>query len=246
VARQRPYIQLMVDQTVILACLLGCACSDSEASHNTLQVTATNAQRAEPGVPSLAVARAGLPKVVVLGDSIALGRFLSEQQAFPRVLEQQLRALGRSVVLVNAGALEDTTADGLRRIDGLLREQPKVVLVALGENDKSQGVPVREVEASLRGILSKVKAAGAQALLLGVSSEPDRVGASAAERAYAQELAALYPRLAQELSVRFVPYLQGVAGRRELTLPDGVHPTPEGHERIAGHLLDPLRLLLSQ
>jgi acyl-CoA thioesterase I len=234
---------LTVTQTVILACLLSGACTDTETSRNTLQVAASNAQTAEPGVPDLAVKRAGLPKVAVLGDSIGAGQFLSEQQAFPTVVERELRALGKNVVLINASVRDDTTADGLRRIDWVLRQDPKVVVVELGENDKRQAVPVREVEVNLRAILGKVKGAGAQALLLGVSSEPDR---HAGDVAYARELAAIYPRIAAELSVSFVPFLQGVAGRRELTLPDGVHPTPEGHERIAGHLIDPLRLLLSK
>lgn len=241
--RQKHNNLLIVTQTVILACLLSGACSDTETSRNTLQIEATNAQATEPGVPDLAVKRAGLPKVAVLGDSIGAGKFLSEQQAFPSVVERELRALGKNVVLINASVRDDTTADGLRRIDWLLRQEPKVVLVELGENDKSQAVPVREVEANLRAILTKVKAGGAQALLLGVSNEPDR---NAGDGAYARELAAIYPRIAGELSVTFVPFLQGVAGRRELTLPDGVHPTPEGHARIAGHLLDPLRLLLSK
>jgi acyl-CoA thioesterase-1 len=243
VARQIHNKPLNLTQTVILACLLSGACSDTETPHNTLQVEATNAQTAEPGVPDLAVKRAGLPKVAVLGDSIGAGQFLSEQQAFPSVVERELRARGKNVVLINASVRDDTTADGLRRIDWLLRQKPNIVVVELGENDKSQAVPVREVEGNLRAILTKVKAAGVHVLLLGASSEPDR---NAGDVAYAHELAAIYPRIAAELSVSFVPFLQGVAGRRELTLPDGVHPTPEGHERIAGHLLDPLRLLLSK
>lgn len=242
-ARQKHKRLLTVTQTVILACLLSGACTDTETSRNTLQIEANNAQTAEPGVPDLVVKRAGLPKVAVLGDSIGAGQFLSEQQAFPSVVERELRALGKNVVLINASVRDDTTADGLRRIDWLLQQAPKIVVVELGENDKAQAVPLREVEANLRAILSKVQGTGAQALLLGVSSEPDR---NAGDVTYARELAAIYPRIAAELSVSFVPFLQGVAGRRELTLPDGVHPTPEGHERIAGHLIDPLRLLLSK
>jgi acyl-CoA thioesterase I len=162
------------------------------------------------------------------------------------VVERELRARGSHFVLFNASVIGDTTQDGLRRIDGLLRQKPKVVVVELGENDKSQAVPATEVEANLRAILGKVKAADAQALLLGVSSEPDRSAERVTGAAYARELAAIYPRIAAELSVPFVPFMQGVAGRRELTLPDGVHPTPEGHQRIASHLLEPLRALLSE
>ena len=241
-ARQTLDSPITILPTVILACLLYSACSDAETSRHTLQVAASNTQTAEPNLPSLAVARAGVPKVVFLGDSIAAGRFLSEQQAFPSVVQRRMT----NIAVVNVSVPGDTTADGLRRIDWLLRQEPAVVVVELGENDKSEAVPVREVEANLRALLTKIKAAGAKALLLGVSGEPDRNMERTAALAYARELAAVYPRLAAELSVTFVPYLQGVAGRRELTLPDGVHPTPEGHERMAGHLLEPLRTLLTK
>lgn len=228
----------------MLACPLYGACTDSETSHSALQVAASNTQSSEPSVPNLAVKQVGLPKIAFLGDSIAAGQYLSEQQAFPSVLERELRARGSNFVLVNASVKGDTTEDGLRRIDSLLSQKPKVVVVQLGENDKSQAVPATVVETNLRAILSKVKAADAQALLLGVSSERDRNAERASGAAYARELAAIYPRIAAELSVPFVPFMQGVAGRRELTLPDGVHPTPEGHQRIASHLLEPLRALL--
>ena len=246
VARQWLNSRLTVLLTVILACPLYGACADPETSRNALQVRASNEQTSEPSVPSLAVKQAGLPKVAFLGDSIAAGQFLSEQQAFPSVLERQLRGRGNHVLVLNASVRDDTTADGLRRIDWLLRQEPAIVVVELGENDKSRAVRVHEVEANLRAILTKIKAAGVGALLLGVSSEPDGNAERTAALAYARELAAVYPRLAAELSVTFVPFLQGVAGRRELTLSDGVHPTPEGHERIAGHLLEPLRTLLTK
>jgi acyl-CoA thioesterase-1 len=231
-----------------MACPLFGACSDSEPSRKTLQVTASNTQTSEPivAIPNFAVEQAGLPKIAILGDSIAAGQYLSEQQAFPSVVERELRARGKNFVLLNASVSGDTTADGLRRIDALLSQKPKIVVVELGENDKSQAVPVTAVEANLRAILGKIEAADAQALLLGVSSERDRNAERTTGATYARELAAMYPRIADELSVPCVPYMEGVAGRRELTLPDGVHPTPEGHQRIASHLIEPLRTLLGE
>lgn len=238
--------RLTVIWTVILACRLCSACTGSDTSRDALQIAASNEQTAEPSIPSVAVKPSGLPKLAFFGDSIAAGQFLSEQQAFPNVLERQLRAHGKNVTVINASVRDDTTADGLRRIDALLREEPTIVVVELGENDKRQAVPVRQVETNLRAILTKIKAAGAGVLLLGVSNEPDRNAERTTAVAYARELADVYPRIAAELSVTFVPFMQGVAGHRELTLPDGVHPTPEGHQRIAGHLLVPLRSLLAK
>lgn len=232
----------MIARPVILGCLLYGACSNAESSSLALQVAANNAQTAEPNIPSVAAKRADLPTVLILGDNIGAGQYLSEQQAFPSVLERELR--GRAVV-INASQREDATADGLRRLDALLGLRPDVVVVELGEQDKRLAVPVREVEANLRTILTKVQAAGAKALLLAVSNEPDRQAERALGSAYARELAAVYERVGAELAVPVVSFLQGVAGRRELTLPDGVHPTPEGHVRIAGNLLEPVRRLVA-
>jgi acyl-CoA thioesterase I len=221
--------------------LVGVACTDAETSQSALQVAAPNTPAAEPSVPNVVPKQAGQPIVAFLGDSIAAGQYLTSEQAFPSVLERQLRTF----VLLDASERSDTTADGLRRLPEVLRRKPKIVVVALGENDKSQAVSVRDVEANLREILVQVHAADAQALLLGVSSEPDRNAERTSGASYARELAAMFPRVAAELDVPFVPFLQGVAGRRELTLPDGVHPTPEGHQRIAGHVIGPLRALLA-
>lgn len=140
-ARQKPNNLLTVLWTVTLACPLYSACSDSETSRNALQVAASNKQSDEPNVPNVAVQRTGAPKVAFLGDSIASGQFLSEQQAFPSVVQRRLT----NISVVNVSVPTDTTADGLRRIDWLIRQQPAVVVVALGENDKRQAVPVGEV-----------------------------------------------------------------------------------------------------
>ena len=51
---------------------------------------------------------------------------------------------------------------------------------------------------------------------------------------YALEFKALFRALADELDVAFIPFLlQGVLGRRELNLPDGVHPNAAGQHVVA-------------
>jgi acyl-CoA thioesterase-1 len=239
--------------SVKLACLivlLSSACSEPspfETSSHALQVAAPNAEATEPTLPAITLSRAGLLKVVFLGDSIAAGQYLTEPQAFPSVVERRLRASGVNFALINASVSTDTTQDGLRRVDWILKQQPEVVVIELGENDKKQALPVSEVEANLRAILTKVKAAHATPLLLGMTGEPEHAPDRASALAYARDFEAMYPRLAAELDVPFVPrFMQGVAGRRELTLPDRIHPTPEGHERVASNIVEPLRALLTE
>jgi acyl-CoA thioesterase-1 len=51
---------------------------------------------------------------------------------------------------------------------------------------------------------------------------------------YAQEFSALFPELARTTGALLIPFLlEGVGGVPELNLPDGIHPTAKGHERVA-------------
>lgn len=216
--------------------LAGCRAStrESPANYAAPERTQTDTQASPP-------AHAKLPKVAFLGDSIAAGLHLAADQAFPAVLHTQLAASGNAFELMNGGVSGDTTAGGLRRVDWLLKQAPKVVVIELGANDGMRGVPVAEVEKNLRAIIVKVQAAGATPLLLGMLIPPN-YGPE-----YVNAFEAMYPRLAQELHVAFVPsFMEGVAGVAALNLEDGIHPTPEGHVQLATKVAEPLRKLLTQ
>jgi acyl-CoA thioesterase-1 len=235
--------------TLLLTSLVACSeAVGSETETRALQVEAPSAQAAESTLPTIIMpAEDGQPKVAFLGDSLAGGQYLAEQQGFPFVVQRRLRAGGANFTLINASVNGDTTEAALRRVDWLLKQEPNVVVIELGQNDKDQGLPAAAVERNLRAIIAKVRAAQAQPLLLGLSFVPDAHSERARALAYARELEAVYPRIATELNVPFVPhFMRGVMGRRELTLPDGVHPTPEGHERLASNILEPLRRLLAE
>ena len=167
------------------------------------------------------------PVVVFLGDSLTAGLGLDENQAYPALLEQALREEGTPVRVINAGVSGDTTAGGLSRLPWLLKQRPDVVVVALGGNDGLRALPLSEVETNLREIIRRSKAAGARVLLLGMKIPPNY-------GPYADDFAALYPRLAKELDVPLVPFLLlGVGGVRSLNQADGIHPTAKGQEVLA-------------
>ena len=199
------------------------------------------AVQTEPSAVLAPQPKLGLPKVAFLGDSVAAGLHLAAEQAFPAVIQRQLAANGVAFTLVNAGMSGDTTSGGLARVDWLLKQAPRVVVIELGANDGMRGVPVATAEANLRAIIGKVQAAGAKVLLLGVRLPPS-YGSD-----YVSDFDGLYPRIAKDLDVAFVPFfMRGVAGRSELNLPDGIHPTPEGHERIASNVAGALQTLLGE
>jgi acyl-CoA thioesterase-1 len=181
----------------------------------------------------------GPVRVVVLGDSLAAGLSLEEEQAFPALVETALVEQGLEVEVVNAGVSGDTSAGGLRRLDWMLRQNPDIVVVELGANDGLRGLPVEETESNLRGIIQRSQQAGARVLLTGMQI-PSNYGPE-----YTEGFTAVYPRLAEELDVALMPFLlDGVALDPDLNLPDRIHPNPAGHRIIAQNLLPYLEPLV--
>jgi acyl-CoA thioesterase-1 len=199
--------------------------------------TACSDRGGDPGsappaaAPATSVASAPSPAnplLVVLGDSIAAGYGLAQEDAFPALIAAELEVRGRPVRVVNAGVSGDTTAGGLARLDWLLRQRPDVLLVELGGNDGLRGLPLAATEENLRRIVAAARGAGAEVILAGMRLPPN-LGPE-----YTAAFAAIYPRLAADYEVALIPFLlEGVGGVPLLNLPDGIHPTPEGHRRIA-------------
>ena len=182
----------------------------------------------------------GSPIVAFLGDSLAAGLHLPPDRAFPAAIQRQLAAQGLFFELRNAGISGDTSAGGLARLDWQLRQKPDVLVVELGANDGLRGMRVSASEQNLREILSRTLEAGVRPLLLGMRVPPSL------SQDYAEEFASMYPKLAEEFEVPCVPFfIEGVGGVPELNLPDGLHPTPEGHERIARNVAPALTEILT-
>lgn len=192
-----------------------------------------------PGQPSAGpsrspadASRAGLPLVLFLGDSITAGYGLAGGDAFPALVEEALEERGRPARVINAGVSGDTTSGGLSRLDWLLEQDPDVVLVELGANDGLRGLPLELIEENLRRIVTRCRASGARAILAGMRVPPS-YGPD-----YSEGFHALYARLAEDMNVPLIPFiLEDVAGRPALNLPDGIHPTAEGHEILAETVL---------
>lgn len=175
------------------------------------------------------------PLVVFLGDSLTAGLGLGEGEAYPALVGELLAARGIAARVVNAGVSGDTTAGGLARLDWLLAQRPALLLVALGANDGLRGQPLAAIEANLRAIVERSRAAGVPVLLAGMQMPPN-YGPE-----YTRGFRELYPRLARELAVPIIPFLlDGVAAVPELNQADGIHPTAKGHRRMAELVVDPV------
>lgn len=187
-----------------------------------------------------AVAAIAAPQVVFLGDSLTAGLGLGEEAAYPAIVGELLAERGVAVRIVNAGVSGDTSAGGLARVDWLLSLHPDVLVLALGANDGLRGQPVAGIEANLREIVRRARAAGARVLLAGMKMPPN-YGPD-----YTRDFEALYSRLARELDLAFVPFLlAGVAADPKLNQADGIHPSAEGQRIVARLVADALQPLLA-
>ncbi|RYD15078.1 MAG: arylesterase [Lysobacteraceae bacterium] len=168
-------------------------------------------------VPALA---APVPPVLVLGDSLSAAYGIAPEQGWVALLDARLATAARPRKVVNASISGETTAGGLARLPALLAEhRPALVVLELGANDGLRGLPLASARANLSRMLAAIRAAGAQALLVGIEL-PVNYGPQ-----YRDGLRSLYRDLAREFNVPLVPFLlEGVALDPALMQEDGLHP----------------------
>ena len=172
-------------------------------------------------------AQSGPVRIVAFGDSLTAGYELPATAAFPAVLEKRLRADGFAVEIANAGVSGDTSVGGLARLDWSVPPDTDLVIVELGANDMLRGAPPAEAAKALAEIVERLQARKIAVVLAGMRSIANW------GEAYANEFQAIYPDIARRFGVSLYPFfLEGVAGDRELTLRDGMHPNTAGVEKI--------------
>lgn len=180
--------------------------------------------------------------ILFFGDSITAGYGLTEEQAFPAVIQQKIDSLGLNYNVINSGLSGETTAGGLRRIDWVLQQHVDIFVLELGGNDGLRGIDPLNSKQNLQGIIDKVRETypDADILLTGMEAPPNM------GQTYTSRFREIYTELSNENDVSFMPFiLEGVAGDPDLNQSDGIHPTEAGHRVVADDLWEYLRPLLS-
>lgn len=168
---------------------------------------------------------------------------LDPDDAYPALLQRKADSAGLAVRVVNAGLSGETSAGALRRIDWLLGEAPRWVLVETGANDGLRGLNVDSTRANLRAIIRRVKAlAPAATILLAQMESPPNLGDD-----YTSRFRAMFPTVAREEGAILLPFLlDGVAGVPAMNQADGIHPNEEGSRRVADNVWRALEPLLRE
>ena len=201
-------------------------------------------------LPSTAAAQTGtatpaggdrLLRLVALGDSLTAGYGLPAEAAFPVVLEAQLRARNHKVEIVNAGVSGDTSQAGLERLDWSVPDGTDGVILSLGANDALRGIDPRQTAGALEEIVSRLKQRNIAVMVAGMLAPPN-LGAD-----YGRRFEAVYTELVARHGLVLYPFfLDGVAGNRQLNLPDGIHPTAQGIRVIVERILPTVETFLGR
>jgi len=186
-----------------------------------------------------ALAGAVPTRILVLGDSLVAGYGLTEKDAFPYQLEQDLQAAGYKVSVINSGVSGDTSAGGLSRIAWALGDHPQIAIIVLGGNDALRGLPPDETRQNIDQIITRLKQEHVAVLLAGMRA-PRNFGSD-----YYNKFDRLYPELAAKHGIAFYRFfLQDVAMLSQYNQADGIHPNPAGVKVIVRNILPEVKQLL--
>ena len=195
---------------------------------------------AAPATPAApAPAASNRPRIVFLGDSLTAGYGLEPSQAVPALIQLRLKKEGYPFEVVNAGVSGDTSAGGVSRLEWSLAGDVRILVVELGANDGLRGLPVDALRRNLQEVITRAQARGIAVMLVGMEALPNY------GEAYTSEFRGTFPSLAKEYKTALMPfYLDGVAGKPELNIADGIHPNPAGAVIVANNLWRTLEPLL--
>lgn len=182
--------------------------------------------------------------MVFIGTSLTEGYGLSDPaQAYPGRIQAIADSIGLPLRVVNSGLSGETSAGALGRIDWIASQPAEIFVLEIGANDGLRGLDPVELERNLGRIVDRIATAVPNAPILLLAMEaPPNLG-----RSYTEEFRGAYRAVGADPRVEAGPFLlEGVAGNRELNQSDGIHPTAQGHERMARTVWDALAPLVEE
>ncbi len=178
------------------------------------------------------------PTILVFGDSLSAAYGIPRESGWVSLLQQQLPQHR----VVNASVSGETTAGGLTRLPNILAaHRPHLTIIELGANDGLRGLPLQYTARNLEAMIDLAKKQGSEVLLVGMRLPPNY------GPAYMLRFERLFTRVAKAKNVRLVPFLlEGMAGRRERFLADGLHPDTEAQPLLVDNVWRELKPMLKE
>lgn len=173
-----------------------------------------------------------MKQIIFFGDSLTAGYGLrsASTESFPAILQQKINQSGFPYQIINAGISGDTTQSALYRLENVLLSPATIFILALGANDMLRSHSPAATAANLEKIILRVKETNPEVKLALLGMElPGWI-----TQARAEPYRKLYRSLSEKYGMGYLPFLlEGVAGKPELNMPDGLHPNAAGYQIIA-------------
>ncbi len=169
--------------------------------------------------------------LIFLGDSLTAGMGLpGVEYSYANLLHKKLQSMGYDYKLINAGLSGDTTSGGLTRLNWVLSKGVDLFVLELGANDMMRGISPTEISKNLTEIISRVKNKNPKAKILLIPMKPfPNLG-----KEYGKKFESVYTDISTSTGVPLTGFLlENVAGIPSLNQKDGIHPTIEGHKKMA-------------
>ena len=168
--------------------------------------------------------------IIAFGDSLTAGYGAGPGEDYPTQLAARI-----NTPVINAGVSGDTTESALARIDEVLSQNPRIVIIGLGGNDFLRRTEMATTKSNLRTIIQRIHSAGAMVVLLGFRFPT-----------LGPDYGDMYEDLADEEHCLLVPdLLDGILNAPNLKS-DEIHPNAAGYALIAERVSGPLTKLLKK
>jgi acyl-CoA thioesterase I len=178
------------------------------------------------------------PVIVAFGDSLTAG---VAGKSYPEHLQDLLDQQGLRYRVDNQGVSGDTSTDGLARIENVIAQNPRLVLLEFGGNDGLRGVPVSATEKNMDEMIRRLQQKLIPVALLGITLPPN-YGPD-----YVKPFTEMFPKLAGQNHLELLPFLLVHVYRNPgLMQPDGIHPNGEGNKIVARDVLALIEPILAR
>jgi len=168
--------------------------------------------------------------IICFGDSITYGQGAREGEAYPALLRTMVPG-----EVINAGISGETTREALRRVKkDVLDEDPYLVIVEFGANDRFTGIPEDETAANLRKIIKMIQDEGAMTAICDISAGSSIIGGL---DVYHKKM----KRLSKNTGSIFIPRLMEGILQDPSMKSDHMHPNAAGYRLIAERVYESIK-----
>jgi acyl-CoA thioesterase-1 len=181
-------------------------------------------------------------RILILGDSLSASYGMKQKEGWVSMVQTRFDKRKADIKLLNASISGETTAGGLARFDKVLaNHKPDVVIVELGGNDGLRGFPVKKAKQNLLQIIEKSKQKNILTALIQIRIPPN-FGPR-----YTKMFEGMYPKISEQTNVPLMPFfMDQVAVKSELMLPDGIHPNKKAMPIIADFMEKEILKIISK